>query len=85
MLPAGIRSGRVPPLRPIGKAGSTLTVNLAAVLHADDQDDQPVIVELADKPEIPYSETAKSGETAESRFGKAPEVGMNLLPLVDVF
>ena len=55
------------------------------MLYPDDQNDEPIIVKLANQAEIPHPEAAKPSKTAEKRFRQAFGIGMPLQSLVDEF
>ena len=84
MPPAGIRD-KGDSSHPERQAGKFLTVNLAAVLHPDHDNHQPVIVKLANQAQVADPEAAEPCKTAEKRLGETPRIGMCRQPMIDKF
>lgn len=84
MPPAGIRD-KGDSSHPERQARKFLTVNLPAVFYPNHDNYQPIVVKLADQPQVTDPEAAEPCKTAEKRLGEASRIGMCRQPMIDKF
>lgn len=69
---------RVPCPQPKGKLDARSTVNFATMLDPDNDDNQPIILELADDSIVTNTKPAEPSKIAKERLGKTPRIRMRL-------